>query len=237
MVCQGGPFSQPHLDLRAMGPAKRVVIVDDHPVLRDGLTFLLNPEEDIEICAQAGSAKEALDAVNATHPDLVVTDLTLPDRNGIELIKDLKALHPKIYVLVVSMHDELLYAERVLRAGGRGYVMKESTSQFLVEAIRCVAQGKIYVSDAVTAHFLDSLSGGQAGGSLSFPLNRLTDRELEIFERIGHGKGLDEIASALGISVRTVDAHRSQIRKKLRIADSNELLRFAVRWVESGEAV
>jgi len=223
-------------DLVMAQETKRLLIVDDHPVLRDGISYLLSQEDDIEICAQAGSAKEAIQAVELTKPDLVVTDLTLPDRNGIELIKDIKALAPKIPVLVVSMHDEKLYAERVLRAGGRGYIMKESASQSLVEAIHVVAEGKVYVSEAVTNHFLNNLSDAKGVG-LSFPLTRLTDRELEIFEQIGLGKSIEDIADCLGISPRTVDAHRTQIRKKLRLADSTELLRYAVRWIEAGEAI
>lgn len=211
---------------------KRILIVDDHPAFRNGLAYFIEPEPDLEICGQAASSREALDFVAKNKPDLVISDLSLPDKNGLELLKDLRALHPDLRVLVVSMHDELLYAERVLRAGGRGYLMKENSDK-VTDAVRKILSGEVYVSRAVTNHFLTSLVEGR-NQSFSFPLSRLTDRELEVFELIGNGIANEDIATQLGISSRTVDAHRAHIREKLRLADSNELLRFAVRWIESG---
>jgi DNA-binding NarL/FixJ family response regulator len=182
----------------------------------------------------AGSVQEALAAVEAEKPDIIVTDLTLPGRNGLELIKDLGAIHPEIPVIVFSMHDESVYAERVLCAGGRGYVMKDAAPDCFLEAIRTVAAGGISVSQSVTHLFLNALSAGkhsiQAGGSLK----RLTDREMEVFELIGQAKSNHVIADRLGISPRTLDAHRAHIREKLGLADSNELTRHAIRWVEVG---
>lgn len=210
----------------------KILIVDDHPVVRGGLKSIIDGRDDLSVCATAGSVQEALALVDSTAPDLVLTDLGLPGRNGIELIKDLRTLHPELPVLVMSMHDELIYAERVLRAGGRGYVAKESPAEILLEAIRKVLAGGVFVSDLVTNHFLHGLSGN-SGQRTSFPIQRLTDRELEVFEHVGRGKSTHDIADQLGISPRTVDAHRTHIREKLGLCDGNELIRFAVRWVES----
>jgi DNA-binding NarL/FixJ family response regulator len=211
---------------------KKILIVDDHPVVREGLENIIEGKDGLTVCGTAGSVQAALALVDDARPDLVLTDLGLPGRNGIELIKDLRTLHPELPVLVMSMHDELIYAERVLRAGGRGYIAKEAPSEILLRAIRRVVEGGVFVSEAVTSHFLHGLAGGNEQ-KLSFPVQRLTDRELEVFELIGRGKGNHEIAEMLGISPRTVDAHRTHIREKLALADSNELIRFAVRWVES----
>ncbi len=214
---------------------KRILIVDDHPVVRGGLTIIIQGCDGLTVCGSAGSVQEALAAVETLQPDLVLTDLGLPGRSGMELIKDLRTLHPELPVLVMSMHDELIYAERVLRAGGRGYVPKEAPSEVLLQAIRRVLDGGVFVSETVTAHFLHGLSGG-SGKRASFPIQRLTDRELEVFELIGNGKSTQEIGTMLSISPRTVDAHRTHIREKLGLADANELVRYAVRWIESDAA-
>jgi DNA-binding NarL/FixJ family response regulator len=214
---------------------KRILIVDDHPVVRGGLTNIIEGSDGLTVCGSVGSVQEALAAVETLQPDLVLTDLGLPGRSGMELIKDLRTLHPELPVLVMSMHDEMIYAERVLRSGGRGYVTKEVPSEVLMQAIRRVLDGGVFVSDTVTAHFLHGLSGG-SGQRASFPIQRLTDRELEVFELIGNGKSTQEISNMLSISPRTVDAHRTHIREKLGLADGNELVRFAIRWIESGFA-
>ncbi|WP_193215058.1 response regulator transcription factor [Luteolibacter marinus] len=210
----------------------KILIVDDHPILRDGLESIIKRERGLAVCGKAGTVAEALELVERTDPDLVLTDLSLPGRNGLELIKDLRTLQPLLPVMVMSMHDELIYAERILRAGGRGYVMKEVPAEVLLQAIRRVLGGGVFVSDTVTNHFLGGMSG-QAGGTPGFPIQRLTDRELEVFDLIGRGKGNQEIARLLSISPRTVDAHRTHIRDKLGLGDGNELIRYAVRWVES----
>lgn len=213
---------------------KRIVLVDDHPLLREGLKRLISSQQGLTVCGTAGTVQEALSLVQSDKPDLVITDLTLPGRNGLELIKDLCASHQGIPVIVLSMHDEMIYAERVLRAGGRGYVMKDSPPERLIEAIRVVIDGGVFASQTVTSHFLKALSNGRTPSKPSFPLERLTDREMEVFELIGHAKSNHEIASQLGISPRTLDAHRAHIRVKLGLSDGNELTRHAIRWVEVG---
>lgn len=213
---------------------KRIVLVDDHPLLREGLKRLITNQQGLTICGMAGTVQEALALVQSEKPDLVITDLTLPGRNGLELIKDLCAGQQGIPVIVLSMHDEMVYAERVLRAGGRGYVMKDAPPERLLEAIRVVLDGGVFASQTVTNHFLKALSNGKTPSKPSFPLERLTDREMEVFELIGHAKSNHEIASQLRISPRTLDAHRAHIRVKLGLGDGNELTRYAIRWVEVG---
>jgi DNA-binding NarL/FixJ family response regulator len=209
---------------------KRILVVDDHEILRCGWHQLISVEDDLEICSEAGSVPEALKLVEQCHPDIVVTDITLPGCSGLELVKELKMLHPDIPVLVVSMHDERVYGERVLRAGGRGYVMKETASDQLVDAIRQVLRGKTYVSEALASVFLEGMF---LGAPAKFPIDRLTNRELEVFDMIGRGHSQMEIAEALGVEPRTIEAHRTNIRKKFGLPDSNALFRFAVRRYES----
>ena len=216
------------------GRASRILLVDDHPLLREGLGRLITAENGLTVCGMAGSAQEALALVEREKPDLVITDLTMPGRNGLELIKDLAAIHPGIPVIVLSMHDEMIYAERVLRAGGRGYVMKDTPPDRLLEAIRTVLAGGVFASQMVTSHLLCALSSGKTPPKAGFPMERLTDREMEVFELIGQALGNHEIATRLGISPRTLDAHRAHIREKLGLADSNELIRHAIRWIEVG---
>lgn len=210
----------------------RILIVDDHPVVREGMARLLELEKDMEICGSVGTAREVLNLVDKVHPDIVVADMTLPDRSGLELIKDLKALHPRLPVLVISMHDESLYAERVLRAGGRGYVMKNTASDHLLRAIRQVLQGGYYLSSQASQRLAEAFSSHRSKQSNS-PIRQLTDREFEVLQLIGLGKSAREVAEQLHISSRTVDAHRAHMKRKLGMKDGNELVRFAVRWVES----
>ncbi len=213
---------------------QRIFFVDDHPLLLDGLKSMIESTREYEVCGEAGSTAEALTAIPQARPDLVVTDITLPDRSGLELIKDLKALMPDLLVLVLSMHDEMLYAERVIRAGASGYIMKESAARKMREAIEKVLDGGIFLSDRAAAHILGGLSGRNERRPRS-RLERLTDREFEVFELVGAGKSAQEIGDLLHISPRTVDAHRAHIRKKLGLPDSPSLMRYAVRWVESGD--
>jgi DNA-binding NarL/FixJ family response regulator len=211
---------------------KRILLVDDHPIMRHGLAQLLRAEGDLEICAEAGSCAEGLLAVEKSKPDLVIADLTLPDKHGIEFIKDVQAMFPQTKILVLSMHDESLYAERVLRAGARGYLMKEIVADHLVKAVRRVMDGGIYVSDKIAGQMLEMVAG-QRKQSDSSPLERLTDRELEVLQLIGQGKPTRHIAEQLHVSARTIDAHRAHIKEKLQLADGSALVRYAVRWVES----
>src|SRR5205814_8173648 len=213
----------------------RILIVDDHPMMRQGLAQLVNNEPDLAVCCEAENAHQALAAIDKALPDLVLADITLPDKGGIELIKDIQALHPGLAVLVISMHDESLYAERVLRAGGRGYIMKQEGGKKLMEAIRQVLNGQIYVSEKMSAKLLEIFSGrrGDAGGS---PVAKLTDREFEVFQLIGQGKGTKEIAAQLHLSAKTVEVHRLNIKQKLNLQTAAELIRHAVRWVEGQAA-
>lgn len=211
---------------------KRILIVDDHPMMRQGLAQLISAEPDLAVCGEAEDASRALDAVSALKPDLVLADISLPGKNGIELIKDFQALRPGLPVLVISMHDESLYAERVLRAGGRGYIMKQEGGKKLMQAMRQVLEGKIYVSEKISAGILETLSGRRAGAEGS-PMEKLTDREFEIFQLVGQGQGTKDIAEKLHLSVKTVDVHRANIKTKLELNSASELIRYAIRWTET----
>ena len=212
---------------------RKVLIVDDHPIMRTGLAQLINVESDLEVCGDAEDAHGALDAVQRTRPDIVIVDISLKDSSGIELIKDIRIRHPKLPVLVLSMHDESFYAERVLRAGAHGYVTKSQAPTRVVEGIRRVLDGGVYVSETLTAKMLHKIVGGaEAGGGLL--LDRLSDREFEVFEMIGKGRNKHEIAGKLHLSAKTIDAHRENIKKKLKISNAIDLLKYAIQWVEFG---
>ena len=211
---------------------KRVLIVDDHPMMRTGLAQLIDNEADLKVCAEADNAAQALDIAVSQALDLILLDISLPDKNGLELIKDIRALKPGLPILVVSMHDESLYAERVLRAGGRGYIMKQEGGKMLLGAIRQVLNGQIYVSEKMSAGILESFSGRHAEGAVS-PVQQLSDREFEVFQLIGQGESTRKIAAHLHLSGKTVEVHRLNIKKKLKLKTANELVRYAVRWVET----
>jgi len=217
---------------RSNRKSKRILIVDDHPVVREGLAQQINRAVDLEVCAEAGTAAQALEAVGRAKPDLVLADINLPGRSGLELIRDIHAFSPQLPVLVLSMHDEAVFAERVLRAGGRGYVSKHAGGDRLVEAIRHVLGGQIYVSAAVSTRLLDGLSG-ERRGRVASPLEKLTDRELEVFTLIGEAKETKEISRRLNMSSKTVEAHRGAIKRKLKLKTGPELTRHAVLWVEA----
>ncbi len=209
----------------------RVLLVDDHPVVRQGLAQLINGESDMEVCGQAESASEALKAIKQDEPDAAVVDISLKDSNGIELIKDLKVRHPQLPVLVLSMHDESFYAERCLRAGARGYITKEEAIETVLTAIRRVLSGDLYLSENMASKMLSVfVSGGRsAAGS---DVERLSDRELEVFELIGLGYQTREVAERLHLSVKTIDSHRANIKRKLGLANATELLQHAIQWVQ-----
>ncbi len=210
---------------------KRLLLIDDHPIMRHGLAQLVADENGLEVCGQAGSAREGLDALDQLRPDLVVIDLTLPDKNGLELLKDIHALHPGVRCLVLSMHDEAMYAERALRAGARGYLMKEVAAEQFICAVQKVLSGGIYLSESMAGRMLERAVGGRAAAT---GMDQLTDRELEVLELIGSGRATKNIAAQMGISTRTVEAHRAHIKEKLGIPDGAELVRYAVQWVERG---
>jgi DNA-binding NarL/FixJ family response regulator len=225
-----------HIQIEPMTTAKpiakgtRVLIVDDHPMTRAGLVHLINHQPDLGVCGEAENAGQALDAVKASKPDLVLADITLPGKSGLELIKDIKAMRSELPVLVVSMHDESLYADRVLRAGARGYITKHEGGEKLMRAIRHVLGGKIYVSERISAHILEIFSGGQAASERS-SIEQLSDREFQVFELIGEGLSAREIARRLHLSPKTVDAHRANIKEKLNIKVSSKLISYAARWM------
>jgi len=212
--------------------AKHVLIVDDHPMMRTGLAQLIDNEPDLKVSAEADNAGQALDAIARQPFDLILLDISLPDKNGLELIKDIQSLKPGLPILVVSMHDELLYAERVLRAGGRGYIMKQEGGKKFLEAIRQVLNGKVYVSEKMSARILENVSG-RHGEAPASSVERLTDREFEVFQLIGQGKSTRDIAQRLRLSMKTVEVHRANIKKKLKLKTATDLVSHAIRWVET----
>jgi DNA-binding NarL/FixJ family response regulator len=210
----------------------RLLLVDDHPVVLDGYRLMLNAQPDLEVCSTATNESDALNRVAREHPDLIVADLNMPGRGGLELIKDLLALHPGVKILVCSMHDEMLYAERALRAGAKGYLTKDSSGLVMLAAIRRVLGGGIYISERLASRVLDAFAGARPRGSNS-PLEKLSDREFEVFRLFGEGKTAKEIAGQLNLSPKTVAVHRDHIKEKMEFATSAEMIRQAVRWVES----
>lgn len=209
----------------------RIFIVDDHPLMRRGHAYLINREPDMEVCGEAGSVLDALAGIERTHPDLVVTDISLDGTSGLELIKRLKVEHAGLPVLVVSMHDESLYGERALSAGARGYIMKSQADTDVVDAIRKILRGGFYLSEAMSTKILLQYTGFHDDEAHS-PIERLSDRELEVFELIGRGLSTRQVAEALHISPKTVESHRGRIKEKLAIETSTELLQRAVQWTE-----
>ena len=212
---------------------KRVFVVDDHAVLREGLVAQINREPDLIVCGEAENASAAIEAVESLNPDLVLADINLPGRNGLELIRDLGTLRPDLPVLVLSMHDAVHFAERVLRAGGRGYVCKQQSGGQLIKAIRHVLSGQIYLSEEISTRLLGSFTGKAERPKTLSPVELLTDRELEVFDLIGQARETKEISRSLGMSAKTVEAHRASIKRKLKLKTGPELTRHAVLWVEA----
>lgn len=214
----------------------RVFVVDDHPIIRQGLAQLIQQESDMTYCGEAEDAPEALKAIDTANPDILLVDITLKSTSGIELIKDVRIRYPHLPILVLSMHDEAFFAERVLRAGARGYVMKEEATDKVTQAIRRVLAGEIFVSDKMAASMLSKLVEGRSSTNNTFPIDRLSDRELEVFELIGHGMGTRQIANKLHLSVKTVESHRANLKVKLQAKSATELLRHAINWVQGERA-
>ena len=213
-------------------PAKKskykILLVDDHPILRQGLALLINQEKDLEVCGQFEDAGKALDAVNNLKPDAAIVDISLKGSSGIELLKNIKVQFPKLLVLVLSMHDESLYAERALRAGASGYIMKQEATDQVLVALRKVLNGEIYLSEKMSSKLMHQLVSGRAtdAGSL---MERLSDRELEIFGLIGEGRGTRQIAEQLHLSVKTIESHRAHIKEKLNLKNATELVHRAIQ--------
>jgi DNA-binding NarL/FixJ family response regulator len=210
---------------------KRILLVDDHPMTRGGMAQVINKQADLEVCWESGSAAEALEVLGRVRPDVIVTDITMPGRGGIEFIKDVQAMYPGLPILVVTLHDESLYAERSLRAGARGYLMKDAGAALLLEALRLVLSGRTYVSPQLASRIVDLFSGRQTGAAAT-AVEKLTDREFEVFQLIGQGKTSKQIAQELHLSSKTVDVHRSHIKDKLGIHDVTTLVSYAARWLE-----
>ncbi|HEY6177672.1 MAG TPA: response regulator transcription factor [Kofleriaceae bacterium] len=211
----------------------RVFLIDDHPIVRHGIAQLVAAEADLEVCGQADDARAALDAIAAASADVITLDVSLGTTSGIDLIGELRQRAPRAAVLVVSMHDERLYAERSLRAGASGYVMKHEATSMIVGAIRTVAAGRIFVSDAISLRLLRRwvASGGPEQAS---PLDALSNRELHVFELIGRGLGTREIAELLHISIKTVESYRARLKDKMDLRSGLELTQFAIRWAADG---
>jgi DNA-binding NarL/FixJ family response regulator len=220
------------LATKTTGP-RRIFMVEDHPTFREGLAQILNGEPDLKVCGSAGTAAQALEGIARLKPDLALVDITLPGKSGLELIKELRAANRTVKVLVLSMHDEALYANRVLRAGGDGYIMKQEDPEEIIHAIRDVLSGHIYVSEQVMA---DAASGSlkRSARAKGRPFDRLTDSELEILALIGRGKSNREIARELRLTAKTVLARCASIKTKLKLKSANALIRYAVCWVETG---
>src|SRR2546423_5039583 len=214
--------------------AKRIVIVDDHPLFRKGLEQLIDSSGDaFHICGEAGDASEGMSVIRQLKPDLAIVDLSLPGANGIELIKNIRAEFQKLPVLILSMHDESLYALRSLRAGAQGYVMKQEALENVIVAIREVLAGRPYLSHDMSAKLITNFASGSDQGN---PTDKLSDRELEILELIGKGRDVREIAQALHISTKTVETRRAHIKDNLNLKNARQVTRFAVQWLEGQAA-
>jgi len=213
---------------------KRIMIVDDHPVMRTGYRLLIESEPDLSVCCEAGSALEAMDIARRDRPDLMIVDISLGGMNGIVLIKNLLAEMPDLLTLVVSTHDETIYSERAIHAGARGYVMKSEVDRTIVEAVRRVLRGGFYLSDQMSTRILSQFQKMKKGrpDQASSEIDQLSDRELEVFELIGEGMSIQDIADALLISPKTVESHRGRIKQKLSLETSTALLQRATLWVE-----
>jgi DNA-binding NarL/FixJ family response regulator len=213
-------------------PSKtKILLVDDHPLVREWLANLINEEPDFEVCGSTGNACEALGLIGTLLPRIVVVDISLDGSSGLELIKDVKAVHPKVDMIVLSMHDEMLYAERAMRAGAAGYIMKREATEKVLEAIRAVIQGGLYFSNAVNAMLAQKLVRG--AGDQPASIGSLSDRELEVFQLLGRGYSTRQVSEQMNVGFKTVHAYCARIREKLNLANINELVFHAIRWHES----
>ncbi|HOW99122.1 MAG TPA: response regulator transcription factor [Deltaproteobacteria bacterium] len=210
----------------------KILIVDDHPILRKGLAMVINQEQDLVVAGEAEDAQTALKMIDSVKPDLAIVDLSLPGIDGIELIKTMKLKHKDLPSLVVSMHDESIYAERALRAGARGYIMKQEAVEKVLVAIRRVVKGEIFVSDKITTKMLETLILSD-DKKVSSPVDLLSNRELTVFRLIGQGFKTSQIASELHLSVKTVESYRSHIKDKLKLDTGTDLMKYAIQWMQN----
>lgn len=209
----------------------RVLLVDDHPIVRQGVQLLVNAEAGMCVCGTAESPADALTQIEATRPTIAIVDLSLKDGSGLDLIKDVKIRYPEVAVLVLSMRDDSFYAERALRAGAMGYITKEESTERIVEGIRRVLAGEVYLTDSLSAQLLGRMVDQNTSLDAS-PIHDLTDRELQVFDMIGQGKTTREIAETLSLSVKTIESHREHIKNKLGLANATELLKRALQWTQ-----
>ncbi len=217
--------------LKIKAQITRILLVDDHPIVRERLAEIINRESDLTVCAEAGDRLGAIEAVQSSKPDLAIVDLALKNSSGLELIKDLHVRWPHLLMLVVSMHDELLYAERVLRAGARGYITKQEATRNILLAIRRVLSGNVYLNEKTATTVIARLTAKPKGPGASIS-DLLTDRELQVFELTGNGLNTRDIAERLAIDVKTVETYRVRIKEKLNLKNSSELLQLAIRWTQ-----
>jgi DNA-binding NarL/FixJ family response regulator len=223
------------LSPRGEGDKARVFIVDDHPIVRRGLQFILNLEPNMMVCGEAESGPEALRKIPLAKPDVAIVDLSLKGGSGLDLIKDLRSQFPKLKLLVFSMHDEMFYAQRVLRLGAQGYITKEEGAERAVEALRLILKGKRYVSQAIADRIFNTLSGSASDGEAS-SVDQLSDRELEVLQLIGSGMGTRTISERLSLSIKTIESYRENIKAKLGLNDAAELTSYAYKWVNREKA-
>lgn len=206
----------------------KVLLIDDHPLVREWLTNLIDQQKDMEVCGEAEAIQDAVKILKTVTPDIAVVDLSLKGTSGLELVKSIKAKWPQVGIVVLSMHDEEVYAERCIRAGARGYVMKRESTKRIITAIRGVHEGRLCVSEQMASSFAEKFVGGRAGSQSG--LQELSDRELEVFNLLGRGLGTRQIAESLNVSIKTVQAYCARIKQKLRLATATELLHEAIRW-------
>jgi DNA-binding NarL/FixJ family response regulator len=222
-----------HQEATDSGTKKRVLIVDDHPIVRQGLKGLISQAPDLVVCGEAETIFDALKAIEQLKPDVAVVDISLnKGESGVDLIKDIRIRYPDLPVLTLSMYDEAIYAERVLRAGGRGYVTKDEAAEHVLQAIRQVLKGQIFLSERMSAKMLSKLVGGRTEAA-GLSVDRLSDRELQIFELIGRGMSTRMIAETLHLSIKTIESHRANIKEKLQVDNTTELLQQAIHWLQS----
>ncbi len=212
---------------------KKVLVVDDHPIIREGLTDMINKEDDVMVCGCAQNISETMAAIKKLKPDIVTVDISLGEDSGLELIKDIKIQFPSLAILALSMHKEHFYAERALRAGAKGYITKQEATKKVVMAIRTVLGGRLYLSEEIKEKVLYKLVSDTKSDAVGSPIDRLTDRELEVFSLLGQGKGSRQIAEQLHLSIKTIETYRSRIKEKLNLTGASELLQRAFQWANN----
>jgi DNA-binding NarL/FixJ family response regulator len=216
--------------------ATRILIIDDHPLVREGLRWIIEQEDDLMVCAEADTVRCARAAIKETVPHAIIADISLNQGDGIELVREVRIHHPQLPVLVLSMHDEAIYAERMLSVGASGYLMKQATGEQILRALRCVIDGGIHVSDEVAANMIRRMSAGGRHTSAN-PVDRLSTRELQVLRLIGSGMSTREAASLLNVSMKTIESHRQRIKSKINLRSGTQLVQFAVNWLVGGNAV